>query len=668
MILAVALAFVSMAGTAQGIKANLDESVKPGDDFWQYAVGGWLKANPLDKQHAENGAFTDLEELNKDRINALIMKYAAEKDLPQGSDGQKIGAIYRLYMDSVGRNKMGYEPILPYLKQVRELKTREELLKLMYEFDNKGFNTAPFGMSLSLNPFKSSEFLMGVGHGGASLPQEYYAEPNETQKTVVEAIKSLNKDFLKMVGYNDADAERMMQAEWEIEHKIGVKTLNQVAQRNPMLRIHIMTWDQLLQDFKGIDWVAYRDAMGLPTDIDTVNVSQLEPLHVVEDILANTSIDDLKAYMELHVIKAFSGYLSDDFTDRAFEANKTITGVQEQKPRWKRAVSEISGSLGETVGKLYVKEYFPVTSKQRVYRLVKDLQQAFEDRLKDNTWMSEETKAKALEKLHAMYINVGYPDKWEDMEKFVDIRENENLIENYIRITQEARKATYRKYWRKPVDKTMMACTPQTVNAFYNPMFNSINFPAAILQPPFFDPEADYVSNYGAIGTVIGHEMSHGFDDQGCQFDKDGNLKNWWTADDKTKYNERTKVLADWFSEQEAVPGLNVNGAKTLGENIGDNGGLKIAYRAYENRMKQEPLKDVDGFTPAQRFYLAYARIWASNSTPEYTAQLVNSDVHSPNRIRVMAALPMIDTWYEAFGIKEGDKMFVPKEQRAQVW
>ena len=668
LILAVALAFVSMAGTAQSFKANLDESVKPGDDFWQYAVGGWLKANPLDKEHAENGAFTDLEELNKDRINALIMKYAAEKDLPQGSDGQKIGAIYRLYMDSVGRNKMGYEPILPYLKQVRELKTREELLKLMYEFDSKGFNTAPFGMSLSLNPFKSSEFLMGVGHGGASLPQEYYAEPNETQKVVVEAIKSLNKDFLKMVGYNDADAERMMEAEWAVEHKIGVKTLNQVAQRNPMLRIHIMTWDQLLQDFKGIDWVAYRDAMGLPTDIDTVNVSQLEPLHVVEDILANTSIDDLKAYMELHVIKAFSGYLSDDFTDRAFEANKTITGVQEQKPRWKRAVSEISGSLGETVGKLYVKEYFPETSKQRVYRLVKDLQQAFEDRLKDNTWMSEETKAKALEKLHAMYINVGYPDKWEDMEKFVDIRENENLIENYIRITQEARKATYRKYWRKPVDKTMMACTPQTVNAFYNPMFNSINFPAAILQPPFFDPEADYVSNYGAIGTVIGHEMTHGFDDQGCQFDKDGNLKNWWTADDKTKYNERTKVLADWFSAQEAVPGLNVNGAKTLGENIGDNGGLKIAFRAYENRMKEEPLKAAEGFTPAQRFYLAYARIWASNTTPEYTAQLVNSDVHSPNRIRVMAALPMIDTWYEAFGIKEGDKMFVPKEQRALVW
>ena len=665
---AVALALISVAGSAQGLKANMDPSVKAGDDFWQYAVGGWLKANPLDKQHAENGAFTDLEELNKKRINELIMMYADKKDLPQGSDGQKIGTLYRLYMDSVGRNKMGYEPILPYLKQVRALKTREELLKLMYEFDSKGFNTAPFGMNLSLNPFKSSEFMMGVGHGGASLAQEYYAEPNESQKKVVEAIKSLNKDYLKMVGYNDADAERMMQAEWAIEHKIGVKTLNQVARRNPMLTIHIMTWEQLLKDFKGIDWVAYRDAMDYPKDIDTVNVSQLEPLHVVEDILANTSIDDLKAYMELHVIKAFSGYLSDAFTDRAFEANKVISGVQEQKPRWKRAVSEISGSLGETVGKLYVKEYFPESSKQRVYRLVKDLQQAFEDRLKENTWMSEETKAKAIEKLHAMYINVGYPDKWEDMEKFVDIRESENLIENYIRINQEATKAVFRKYWRKPVDKTMMACTPQTVNAFYNPMFNSINFPAAILQPPFFDPEADYVSNYGAIGVVIGHEMSHGFDDQGCQFDKDGNLKNWWTADDKTKYDERTKVLADWFSEQEAVPGLKVNGQKTLGENIGDNGGLKIAYRAYENRMKQEPLKKVEGFTPAQRFYLAYARVWASNSTPEYIADIVNSDVHSPNRIRVMAALPMIDSWYKAFGIKKGDKMFVPAEQRAHIW
>ncbi len=671
-LMAVALALVCQICPAQktakeNLKADMDLSVKPGDNFWQYAVGGWLKAHPLDKIHPQNGAFTDLSEQNNDRINALIMKYSKEH-LPQGTDGQKIGSLYRLYMDSISRNKMGYQPILPYLKQVRALKTREEVLRLMYDLDAKGFNTAPFGISLSLNPFKSSEYMMHVGHGGASLPQEYYANPNETQKVVVATIKSLNKDYLKMVGYSDVEAEKMMEAEWNIEHRIGVKTLDQVAQRNPMASIHFMTWKQLLQDFKGIDWVSYRDAIQYPKDIDTVNVGQLEPLHIVEDILANTSVDDLKAYMELHVIKAYSGYLSDDFTDRAFEANKIISGVQEQQPRWKRAVAVISGGLGETIGKLYVKEYFPETSKQRVLKLVKDLQKAFEDRLKENTWMSDATKQKALEKLHAMHINIGYPDKWQDMEKFIDIRESENLVENSIRINQETTQASLRRYWRKPVDKTMMPCSPQTVNAFYHPLFNSLNFPAAILQPPFFDPESDYVSNYGAIGVVIGHEMTHGFDDQGCQFDKDGNLANWWTPEDKAKYDERTKVVADWFSKQEAVPGLCVNGQKTLGENVSDNGGLHIAFRAFQDRMKQEPLKSIDGFTPAQRFYLAYARVWASNSTPEYTAQLVNSDVHSPNHIRVMAALPMIDEWYKAFGIKPGDKMFVPQEQRALVW
>ena len=640
----VVLALVSMAGAAQNFRENLDESVKPGDNFWQYAVGNWLKNNPIDKEYPMNGAFVDLHKQNELRINALIMKYANEKNLPQGSDGQKIGAFYRLYMDSVGRNKMGYEPILPYLKQIRSIKTREEAMKVMVELNVKGFNTAPYGLNLTLNPFNSSFLMMEVSHGGASLDQEYYAEPNEQQKAEVAAKKSLYKDLLKMVGNSDADAERMMQAEWAIEHKIGVKTLNQVDRRDPMKTIHFTTWEQLLKDFKGIDWVAYRDALNAPKDIDTLNVEQLEPLHEVEKVLAETSVDDLKAYMELKAVYSYCYYLSE------------------------RAVAEIDDNLSETIGKLYVAEYFPETSKQRVYRLVKDLQQAFEDRLKDNTWMSDSTKAKALEKLHAMYINVGYPDEWEDMEKFIDIREDQNLVENFIRIKQEVRAANYRKYWRKPFNKKLMPMPPQMVNACYVPNFNSINFPAAILQPPFFDPEADYACNYGAVGTVIGHEMSHGFDDEGCQFDKDGNLVNWWGAEDKAKYDERTKVLAEWFSEQEALPGLKVNGEKTLGENIGDNGGIQVAYRAFENRLKQEPLKTLDGFTPAQRFYLAYARVWASNVTPEYLARIVNSDVHSPNIFRVNAALPMIDSWYDAFNIQPTDKMFIPKEKRALVW
>jgi putative endopeptidase len=665
----IALAMACVMGYSQQHvnKANMDLSVKPGDDFWQYAVGGWLKANPLDKQHPENGAFVDLSELNNNRINELIKEYA-KKHMPQGTDGQKIGSIYRMYMDSVSRNQLGYQPILPYLNKVRAIKSREELFKVMYELDNKGFNTAPFGIGLSMNPFNSSEFMMEASYGAVTLAQAYYANANETHKIVVDAVKSVRKDFLKMVGHSHAESEKMMKAAWQIEYRIGVKTLDQVARRDPHATIHIMPWEQLLKDFKGIDWVTYRDVMGYPKDIDLINVSQLEPLHEVESILATTSLEDLKAYMELKIVDAYSDYLSDDFTDRSFEAQKIISGVKEQKPRWKRAVRTISSCLGETIGKLYVQKYFPERSKQRVVKLVKDLQQAFEDRLKENTWMSDVTKQKALEKLHAMHINVGYPDTWEDLEKFVDIREDENMVENFIRITQEARRATLRKYWHKPVDKTMMPCSPQTVNAFYHPLFNSLNFPAAILQPPFFDPEADYVTNYGAIGVVIGHEMTHGFDDQGCQFDKDGNLANWWTPDDKANYDKRTKVLADWFSEQEAIPGLKVNGEKTLGENVSDNGGLKVAYRAFENRMKSEPLKTIDGFTPAQRFYLAYARVWASNATPEYIADITNSDVHSPSRIRVSAALPMIDTWYNAFNVKKTDKMFVPKEKRALVW
>ena len=515
--IAFVLTLVSVTGWAQNFRENMDMSVKPGDDFWQYAVGTWLKNNPLDAQHPMNGGFVDLEELNKERINELITKYASEKQLPQGSDGQKIGALYRLYMDSVSRNKLGYEPILPYLKQIRALKTREELLKLMYELDYKGFNTAPFGLSLSLNPYNSSEWIIHAGYGGTTLDHEYYDQPNEQQQAVVAATKSLNKDLLKMVGNSEADAERMMQAAGAIEYRIGMKKLDQVAVRDPKATNHPMSWEQMLTDFKGIDWAGYRDALRMPKDIDLVNVGELDALHEVEKVLAETSVEDLKAYMELKAARAYRTYLSDAFSDRSFEASKAISGVKEQQPRWKRAVRFISGNLSETIGKLYVKEYFPETSKQRVYRMVKDLIQAFEDRLKENSWMSDSTKAKALDKLHTVYINVGYPDKWQDMEKFIDIRENENLVENLIRIEQETTAALFRKYWRKPVDKTMMPYSPQTVNAGYIPMFNSINFPAAILQPPFFDPESDFAANYGAIGVVIGHELSHGFDDEGCQ-------------------------------------------------------------------------------------------------------------------------------------------------------
>ncbi len=648
-------------------KANLNTTVKPGDDFYEYAAGNWLKTHPLDAVHPMNGAFVDLEEQNNDRIKELISEYSA-KQMPQGTDGQKIGALYRMYMDSVKRNKLGYKPIKKTLARIRKVKDRKECIKLMFELGAKGYGTELFNFGLGINPNKAGEYMFAAYQGGIGLDPEYYTNPNEQQKAVVEAYKSLMKDYFKMVGNKESVAEKKMQAVFALETQIAKKSYDQVKMRDPKENTHLVSWQQLLQDFNGIDWKTFCDVYGWPSDIDTVNVMQPEPLHEVENILANTDLETIKANMEAAVVSSAASTLSDAFGNRRFEYLKTTYGLKEQQPRWKRAVAFLGRIQGETIGKLYVEKYFPESNKQRVYMLIKNLQNAFAERIKDNTWMTDATKQNALAKLKNMVINVGYPDKWEGLEKYVQVDESKTLRENLDQITVASRKGEIEYYWHKPVDRHQLGCTPQTVNAFYNPQFNSINFPAAILQPPFFDPEADDAANYGAIGCVIGHEMSHGFDDQGCAYDKDGNLKNWWTDEDKKNFDARGKVLEDWFGSKEMQPGLKVNGKKTLGENIGDNGGINIAFQAFKNTMLNNPLGEKDGFTPEQRFFLSYGRMWASNIAPQFVAYIVNSDVHSPNILRVNAALPMIDAWYSAFGIKEGDKLYVPTEKRAHIW
>jgi len=459
-----------------------------------------------------------------------------------------------------------------------------------------------------------------------------------------------------------------MEAAFALEDRIAKVSYDQVKSRDPQANYHPMTWEQLLKDYPGIDWNYLLKATGFPDNGGKVDVGQPEPVHEVEKILATAPLESLKAYMELAVVSSAAGMLSDNFTDPQFEYTKVAYGVQQQQPRWKRALSFVQGIMGEAVGKLYVQKYFPESSKQRMIALVRNLQTAFAQRIEENTWMTADTKQKALEKLQAFDVKIGYPDKWQNMDSVFVIDEAKSLFDNVKGVQEAAMKYRIAKRWGKPVDKKEWHMTPQTVNAYYDPTTNSINFPAAILQPPFFDPEVDDAANYGAIGAVIGHEMSHGFDDQGCQFDKEGNMKNWWNETDKKNYDARTKVLVDWFSQQEVIPGLKVNGEKTLGENIGDNGGLNIAYRALENSMKQNPLADKDGFTPEQRFFLAWGRVWASNVAPQFVAYIVNSDVHSPNVSRVNAALPMIDSWYKAFNVKEGDKLFVPQEKRAHIW
>ncbi len=663
---------VATGAMAQGLKSgidrnNMDFNVRPGENFYEYAAGNWMKTHPLDKEHPMNGAFVDLEELNKKRIREMVEDYAG-KPQTKGTVAQKIASLYNLYMDSTRRNREGYTPIKPVLAKVRAVKNRKELLKLMYDLDVKGYGTFPVGFGMTVDAKNSSRYIIGIGQSGIGLDPEYYTHPNEQQKAVVAAYKSLNNDLLKMVGNAPAVAKKKMEAAFALEDRIAKVSYDQVKSRDPQANYHPMTWEQLLKDYPGIDWNYLLKATGFPDNGGKVDVGQPEPVHEVEKILATVPQESLKAYMELAVVSSAAGMLSDNFTDRKFEYTKVAYGVQQQQPRWKRALSFVQGIMGETVGKLYVQKYFPESSKQRMIALVRNLQTAFAQRIEENTWMTTDTKQKALEKLQAFDVKIGYPDKWQNMDSVFVIDDTKSLFDNVKGVQEAAMKYRIAKRWGKPVDKKEWHMTPQTVNAYYDPTTNSINFPAAILQPPFFDPEVDDAANYGAIGAVIGHEMSHGFDDQGCQFDKEGNMKNWWNETDKKNYDARTKVLVDWFSQQEVIPGLKVNGEKTLGENIGDNGGLNIAYCALENSMKQNPLADKDGFTPEQRFFLAWGRVWASNVAPQFVAYIVNSDVHSPNVSRVNAALPMIDSWYRAFNVKEGDKLFVPQEKRAHIW
>ena len=653
------LAFCALGAFAQtnlssGIDLkNLDTSIKPGNDFYHYAAGGWLKSHPLDAEHAENGAFVDLQELNQKRIQGIILEYAS-KPQQKGSLGQKIGSLYNLMMDSVRLNREGWAPIKPTLDKIAAIKNRKEYQLVCAQLDRNGEGTMMFGIGVGADQKDAEWNLVGIGQGGLGLGErDYYVSDDAQNKRVLEAYKQYLKKLFMLTGADEATAEKKMEAVLAIETRIAKVSYDQVKLRNIDANYHKMSYNQLVYDFPGIDWGNVFLASGFPA-FDFIDVGQPEPIHEVEKILADTPLDDLKTYAEAKVIAGATGQLSDEFRKTAFALSQVLTGVKQDRPRWKRAVNLVSGTLGEAIGKLYVDKYFPASSKQRMLELVHNLQTALAQRIDEASWMN-------------FIIKIGYPDKWKDYSG-LQVNDSLSLYENLQKIARWATDDEIAKHVNKKVDKTEWGMTPQTINAYYNPTTNEICFPAAILQPPFFDPKADDAANYGAIGGVIGHEMSHGFDDQGAQFDKYGNQHNWWTAQDKNNFDARTKVLADWFSSFEVLPGVKVNGKQTLGENIGDNGGLNIAFRALQNSLKTTPLPVKDGFTPEQRFFLAWGRVWASNMTDELVKYLLTVDVHSPNYARVNGALPMIDAWYTAFNVKKGDKMFVPKNKRAHIW
>ena len=670
-LLLVASLFIAGSATAQTLStgidpANLDTSVRPGDDFFQYAAGGWMKSHPLDSEHPENGAFVDLSEQNTLRIQELILQYAGTPQ-EKGSLGQKIGSLYNLRMDSVRLNREGWTPIKPVLERIAAIKDRKEYQLVTAQIDRRGEETMMYGIGVGADMRNASMNIVSVGQGGLGLgTRDYYLNDDEQTVRVREAYKTFMKNLFQMVGNDSVTAQKKMEAVMAIETRIAKASYSRVELRDISKNYHKMSYNQLVTDFPGIDWGNVFLASGFPT-FDWVDVGQPEPIHEVEKILAEASLDDLKTYAEIKIISGATNVMSDDFRAEAFRLSSVLSGVKQDRPRWKRAVSSVSGVLGEAIGKLYVEKYFPESSKKRMLELVHNLQKALAQRIDEATWMSAETKAKAKDKLSNFIVKIGYPDKWKDYSGLqvcdsLSLYENMGNISEFFLLDQLKRKVN------KPVDKTEWLMTPQTINAYYMPTTNEICFPAAILQPPFFDPNADDAMNYGAIGGVIGHEMSHGFDDQGSQFDKTGNQNNWWTEADKKNFEQRTKVLEDAFGKFEAVPGKFINGKLTLGENIGDNGGLNIAFRAFQNAMKENPLQKADGFTPEQRFFLSWGRVWACNARPEYTEYIITVDPHSPNKARVNAALPHINAWYDASGIKKGDKLFIPKKQRAQIW
>ncbi len=645
--------------------ANLDQTTNPRNDFYQYACGGWMKANPLTDEYSRFGSFDQLAENNRTQIKSLIEELAKQTAQP-GTVAQKIGDLYNIAMDSAKLNADGVAPIKGYLDKLAAIQDRNVLSKEIATMHRDGFGPF-FGLYVGADDMNSSMNMAQLFQGGLSLGErEYYLDGDDHSKEIRAKFEEHVAKMFQLAGFTAEEAQKAAANVMKIETRLAENSKSAVELRDPYANYNKIAVTQLKKEAPGIDWDVYFSTIGLK-DLQEVNVGQMGEIKTVADLLKKEDLNVLKSYLQWNVLNAASAYLSDDLVAQNFEFyGKTLSGRKEMQPRWKRAVGAVNGVLGEAVGQMYTEKYFPAAAKERMINLVANLQKALGERIQGLEWMSEETKVKALEKLDAFHVKIGYPDKWRDYSS-LEIK-NDSYWDNILRSNHFDYDRMIAKAG-KPVDKDEWLMTPQTVNAYYNPTTNEICFPAAILQYPFFDMNADDACNYGAIGVVIGHEMTHGFDDQGRQYDKDGNLKDWWTPEDAKNFKERAQVLVDYFNNIEVLPGLKANGELTLGENIADHGGLQVAYLALQKAMVNNPLgKDENGFTPEQRFFLSYGNVWAGNIRDEQIRLQTKSDPHSLGRWRVNAALPHISMWYDAFGVKEGDALYLPVEKRASIW
>ncbi len=674
LIAAIAISGAMSAGAQEHLKslnpAYFDQSTPAGQDFYRHVNRGWQEANPLSAEYSRYGQFNILNDSSQVRVKNIVLGLAAQK--PQrGTVAYKVSTIYNQAMDSVRRNREGAAPIQADLKKIEN--TPHSGMEDLFLWMHKNYSSPFFDAGIQENLANSNEYAMYVSGGSLGLgDRDYYLKNDKRNKEVREAYKTLMNKELQLAGISKKDASRIVKNVMKIETAIADSTWTREESRNIPAMYNPRSFAQLKEMYPNINWDRFFvETKGIASPEEVI-VTEIKTVKQADNLMKSLTDREIKDYYLWKYVAQAAGKLSDDFTDAAFEFNKVMSGVQQQRPRWKRALGATEGCMGEAIGQLYVEKYFPQSSKDYMIGLVENLRRALGKHIINLKWMSDDTKLNAIKKLNAFTVKIGYPDKWKDYSS-MEIDENLSYYENMHNVAMWHQQEIYNK-WGKPVDKTEWGMTPQTVNAYYNPMANEIVFPAAILQAPFFDAEASDAENYGGIGVVIGHEMTHGFDDQGCNFDAEGNMVNWWTEADAKAFAEMTQGLAKQFDEVEVLPGLHANGQYTLGENIADQGGLRISMTAFLDSQDKKGVDvnsesaKIDGLTPIQAFYMNYANLWAQNIREEEMRSLTTGDVHSLGENRVNVTLRNIEPFFNAFNITEGQKMFRPASQRIVIW
>lgn len=660
---------MGMAQSKSGlVEANFDKSVRPADDFYQFATGGWQKKHPLPAAYSRFGSFDQLAEDNNKRINTILGELQ-KKTYKKGTMEQKLSDFYKLAMDADRRNKEGITPVKPLLDEMEAAKTKKDLEQLQLKYAAQGYGVA-CGTYFAADEKNVTMNILNVSQSGLTLGQkDYYLNNDAATIAIRDEYKKHIARMFSLYGFDEAQAQAKADIIFKTETALALISKSMTELRDPQANYNKMTLKEFKANYPNINLEGMANAEGVKSEyIQTMVVGQPSFLEGYDKLSAAATADDLRALMEWDVIMSSSSYLTDAIREANFNFfGKTMSGRKEDYPLWKRATNQVEAQMGEALGKMYVARYFPESSKKKMENLVRNLQIALGQRIDAQTWMSDTTKAEAHKKLDKFYVKIGYPNKWRDYSK-LNIDPAKSFYENVMACRQFAHENHIAERAGKPVDRDEWFMTPQTVNAYYNPTTNEICFPAGILQYPFFDPKADEAFNYGAIGVVIGHEMTHGFDDQGRQYDANGNMNDWWTANDAKGFTERADMYADFFSNINVLPDLKANGRFTLGENLADHGGLQVSFLAYKNATAKKPLKTKDGFTADQRFFLAYAGVWGQNITEQEIRNRVKRDPHALGKWRVNGALPHVDAWYEAFNVKEGDKLFIPKKNRLDLW